>query len=81
LAIDLNRTLSAISEISDAVLKAELLRRNVASDETPACGSKSQGAYNTSLHVMALFLIFVLSTLGMYQLKSFGVGQVNNELI
>lgn len=30
----------------------------------PACGSIKQGAYNTPLHVMALFLILVLSTLG-----------------
>ncbi|KAJ5872073.1 uncharacterized protein N7529_004426 [Penicillium soppii] len=61
------RALSAISDIPDAVLKAELLRRDISSDDTPACGSKSRGAYNTPLHVMALFLILVLSTLELAQ--------------
>lgn len=65
LRIDLKRTLSALSEIPDSILKAELLRRDGASDDTPACGSKERGAYNTPLHVMALFLIFILSTFGM----------------
>lgn len=65
LAADLKRALSAIAELPDAVLKAELLRRDGTSDTTPSCGSKSSGAYNTPLHVMALFLILVLSTLGM----------------
>ncbi|KAL4902488.1 Zinc/iron permease [Aspergillus multicolor] len=32
-------------------------------DRQPACGSTKGGAYNTPLHVMALFLILVLSTL------------------
>ncbi|KGO65726.1 Zinc/iron permease [Penicillium italicum] len=59
---DLKRALSAISEIPDALLQAELLRRDRASDDTPACGSKQRGAYNTPLHVMALFLILGLST-------------------
>ncbi|CAG8367457.1 unnamed protein product [Penicillium salamii] len=61
---DLKRALAAISELPDAVLKAELVRRDATSGETPTCGSKSQGVYNTPLHVMALFLILVLSTLG-----------------
>ena len=35
--------------------------------EVPACGSRgSRGSYNTTLHVLALFLILILSTLGMY---------------
>ena len=35
--------------------------------ETPACGSQGlRGSYNTTLHVLALFLILVLSTLGMF---------------
>ncbi|CAG8004019.1 unnamed protein product [Penicillium olsonii] len=63
LVLDLKRALAAISELPDAVLKAELGRRDATSDDTPTCGSKSQGVYNTPLHVMALFLILVLSTL------------------
>lgn len=68
LRADLKRALSAISEIPDALLRAELLRRDGASDDTPACGSKQRGAYNTPLHVMALFLILGLSTFGMHWL-------------
>lgn len=35
--------------------------------EVPACGSRgSRGSYNTTLHVLALFLILILSTLGMF---------------
>ena len=35
--------------------------------EAPACGSRgSGGSYNTTLHVLALFLILILSTLGMF---------------
>ncbi|KAJ5173993.1 Zinc/iron permease [Penicillium coprophilum] len=59
---DLKRALSAIAEIPDALLREELLRRDGASKDTPACGSKERGAYNTPLHVMALFLILGLST-------------------
>lgn len=70
LRADLKRALSAISEIPDALLRAELLRRDGASDDTPACGSKQRGAYNTALHVMALFLILGLSTFGMHWLLS-----------
>lgn len=48
-----------IAGLSTEFLRAELLRR----DERPACGSKAgKGAYNTSLHVFALFLILGLST-------------------
>ncbi|QQK45525.1 Zip-domain-containing protein [Penicillium digitatum] len=59
---DLKRAFSAISEIPDTLLRAELLRRDGASDDTSACGSKQRGDYNTPLHVMALFLILGLST-------------------
>ncbi|KAJ5504706.1 Zinc/iron permease [Penicillium fimorum] len=59
---NLKRALSAISDIPDALLRAELLRRDGASADTPTCGSKERGAYNTPLHVMALFLILGLST-------------------
>ncbi|KAL4940498.1 hypothetical protein BDV06DRAFT_196432 [Aspergillus oleicola] len=56
----------ALSAVPDAFLLAEISRRNVyrdSDDSKPACGSVRQGAYNTPLHVMALFLILVLSTL------------------
>ncbi|KAL4883613.1 UV radiation resistance protein and autophagy-related subunit 14-domain-containing protein [Aspergillus karnatakaensis] len=57
---------SALSGIPDALLREELFRRNVyrdSNDTKPACGSIKQGAYNAPAHVMALFLILVLSTL------------------
>ncbi|KAL4981357.1 Zinc/iron permease [Aspergillus falconensis] len=57
---------SALSRVSNALLREELYRRNIyrdSSEAKPACGSIKQGAYNTPLHVMALFLILVLSTL------------------
>lgn len=65
--LDLRRNFPSLLEIPNAVLKAELARRgeNGEADEKPECGSKRQGAYNTPIHVMALFLILVLSTLGM----------------
>lgn len=44
------------------LLHAELSRRQ---DAKPACGSaENHGTYNTGLHVFALFLILILSTLG-----------------
>ena len=80
--VDLKRALSTISDIPDALLKAELRRRDGTSDDTPACGSKARGAYNTPLHVMALFLILVLSTLGMHCFsKSFRTSQANDEIV
>ncbi|PYH99549.1 Zinc/iron permease [Aspergillus ellipticus CBS 707.79] len=57
---------SLISDLPDSVLRAELSRRDnsqVSSDGTMSCGSRERGAYNTSIHVFALFLILVLSTL------------------
>lgn len=56
----------ALSGVSDALLQQELSRRNMyrdTGDDKPTCGSIKQGTYNTPLHVMALFLILVLSTL------------------
>jgi zinc transporter 1/2/3 len=53
------------SSIPSDLLRAELARRqneNGAS-EKPACGSGDRGAYDTPLHVFALFLILGLSTL------------------
>ncbi|KAL4977846.1 Zinc/iron permease [Aspergillus desertorum] len=57
---------SALSRIPNALLQEELYRRNFSrdsSDARPACGSIKRGTYNTPLHVMALFLILLLSTL------------------
>ncbi|KAJ5088156.1 Zinc/iron permease [Penicillium angulare] len=66
-SIDLKRALSLVSEIPESLLRAELQRRDgagaSAQEETPSCGSQERGSYNTSLHVMALFLILGLSTL------------------
>lgn len=39
-------------------------RQDVDNAPKPACGSDRQGHYNVPLHVFALFLILVLSTLG-----------------
>lgn len=56
-----------VSDFPDSILRAELSRRNEIRGSTSdrvACGSKEKGAYNTQIHVLALFLILVLSTLG-----------------
>ncbi|OJJ88911.1 putative ZIP family zinc transporter [Aspergillus glaucus CBS 516.65] len=61
-----SRSFSSISDIPAAILRAELARRNEVRDEDAekaTCGSTRSGAYNTPAHVMALFLILVLSTL------------------
>ena len=61
------RNVPSISDIPAAILRAELARRNEVRDEDvgkATCGSTRSGAYNTPAHVMALFLILVLSTLG-----------------
>ncbi|MCJ1377568.1 hypothetical protein MMC17_000663 [Xylographa soralifera] len=51
------------SDIPTAILRAELQRRQD-TPEKPACGTKGhRGNYNTPLHVFALVLILVLSTL------------------
>ncbi|KAF2452699.1 Zinc/iron permease [Lineolata rhizophorae] len=52
------------AEIPTALLRQELLRRQSEHDGRPPCGSGSnRAAYNTPLHVFALVLILVLSTL------------------
>ena len=53
-----------IASIPDTLLRAEIARRT-SNDSAATCGSKERGAYNTPIHVLALFLILVLSTLGM----------------
>ncbi|OQE31355.1 hypothetical protein PENSTE_c001G02538 [Penicillium steckii] len=58
----------AISRLPESLLRAELKRRNgnivrdEGDDDGSTCGSGQRGTYNTPLHVMALFLILVLST-------------------
>ncbi|GIJ90787.1 hypothetical protein Asppvi_009750 [Aspergillus pseudoviridinutans] len=62
----LNRSSPQLSDLPDSVLRAELIRRSEIRGSTSdrvACGSKEKGAYNTQIHVLALFLILVLSTL------------------
>lgn len=60
---------------SDAGMEAMVIRATSEVGETAAvtemealsCGSRgSRGSYNTTLHVLALFLILILSTLGMF---------------
>lgn len=64
----------AISRLPESLLRAELKRRNgnivrdEGDDDGSTCGSGQRGTYNTPLHVMALFLILVLSTFGTYLL-------------
>lgn len=57
------------SSLSTHVLRAELDRRMGGSDAAsdaprPECGSGKRGTYETGLHVFALFLILIISTLG-----------------
>ena len=53
-----------LAEIPVTFLRAELERRQD-DFQKPSCGSRSsRGSYNTPLHVFALFLILVLSTIG-----------------
>jgi zinc transporter 1/2/3 len=54
------------SDLPTSVLRAELLRRQANNhDERPACGTAGTTKdYNMPLHVFALVLILVLSTLG-----------------
>lgn len=55
---------AAWAEIPTSILQAELLRRQN-NDERPACGTgRATKDYNMPLHVFALFLILILSTLG-----------------
>jgi hypothetical protein len=56
----------ALYQISSHSLRIELQQREEEITK-PACGSGGgRGSYNTSLHVAALFLILILSTLGLY---------------
>ncbi|KAL2261941.1 hypothetical protein VTK26DRAFT_2949 [Humicola hyalothermophila] len=56
------RTEPQWASIPTELLRAELLRRDGAG-ERPPCGSKARGSYDTGIHVFALFLILILSTL------------------
>jgi solute carrier family 39 (zinc transporter), member 1/2/3 len=48
-------------DLPTSILSAELARRA----ERPACGSEAgKHGYNTPAHVVALFIILLLSTLG-----------------
>ncbi|KAJ5612414.1 hypothetical protein N7510_005608 [Penicillium lagena] len=58
----------SVAHIPDSLLRAELLRRDA---DSAACGTTERGAYNTPLHVMALFLILGLSTFGTFSLIPF----------
>ncbi|KAI1100310.1 Zinc/iron permease [Jackrogersella minutella] len=56
------------AEIPTHILRAEIERRHGSGNakpdtERPACGSGDRGAYDTPLHVFALFLILTLSCL------------------
>lgn len=65
----LAHSIRSIADIPIGALQAELIRRqdgqDAGEDQKPSCGSTRSGTYNTPIHVMALFLILVLSTLGM----------------
>lgn len=50
------------SNIPSHILQAELQRRG--EDERPSCASANIGEYNTPIHVVALVIILVISTLG-----------------
>lgn len=56
----------SFTTLSTDVLRAELARRMGNSDPSaprPACGSGKRGNYETGLHIFALFLILLISTL------------------
>ncbi|KLU82151.1 zinc-regulated transporter 1, partial [Magnaporthiopsis poae ATCC 64411] len=53
----------AWSSIPTELLAAELARRDNAGDSKPQCGGKERGHYDTTLHVFALGLVLLLSTL------------------
>ncbi|BDD57922.1 hypothetical protein MAP00_003242 [Monascus purpureus] len=61
--LDVKRNFPTLSHLPDTALKAEIARRNALRDGESTCGSRERGDYNLSSHVMALFLILVLSTL------------------
>jgi zinc transporter 1/2/3 len=51
------------SNVPTDLLLAELSRRDDARAQ-PECGSGERGSYDTAIHVFALFLILILSCLG-----------------
>jgi hypothetical protein len=56
-------------EFPSHVLRSELQRRDEQVSK-PACGSGGRrGSYNMALHVAALFIILILSTLGNHALS------------
>lgn len=52
------------SSIPSHILQAELHRRQE-TDEKPSCASANIGEYNVPIHVVALIIILVISTLGL----------------
>jgi len=57
-------------EFSSRALRSELQRRDEEVSK-PVCGSGGRrGSYNMALHVAALFIILILSTLGDYALAA-----------
>jgi hypothetical protein len=72
------RLASSLTDVPLAILRNELARRekdgagdedgdSAPDDSGSTCGGNmKKGGYNTSLHVAALVLILLLSTLGMY---------------
>ncbi|KFA72954.1 hypothetical protein S40288_05089 [Stachybotrys chartarum IBT 40288] len=62
-SIEGSRGAESWSSIPTDLLLAELSRRQQDS-ERPACGSRERGWYDTAAHVVALFLILALSTIG-----------------
>lgn len=65
-SVDMRRENAASwSDIPTSALRAELLRRQTADHDRPTCGrAGNTNDYNMPLHVFALVLILVLSTLG-----------------
>ena len=56
--------LDTLSNVPLELLRTELYRRQEDGSAKPECGSAKKGGYNTGVHVFALFLILILSTLG-----------------
>lgn len=68
------------SNIPTHLLRAELHRRQP-NDDPPPCGSKgAKEYYNTPLHVAALIIILLLSTLGGSSIPELYIAYVNNRL-
>lgn len=60
---------ASLASIPYDLLLAELAKRDDV-DTKPQCGGGKKGAYDTPLHVFALFLILALSTLGTHRWTS-----------